>query len=50
LRRVLRSKADDDALAAVMAQAIVNKPIRHRFDSKHRGVGEEHKFMSEIGG
>ena len=50
LRKILRGGVDDAKLADVMQSAIANKPSGHKFSSNHRGEGEEHDYMSQIGG
>ena len=50
LRKILRGGVDDANLADIMKNAIANKPSGHKFSAKHRGEGEEHDYMSQIGG
>ena len=48
LRRILRNSADTDEIAAVIAEAIRNKPKAHCFESPE--MIPEHRSMSQIGG
>jgi cyclic pyranopterin phosphate synthase len=50
LRKILRDGVDDTKLADIMKIAIANKPSGHKFSSKYWGEGEEHDYMSQIGG
>lgn len=49
LRTPLRSGADDDALRAVIEQAILQKPAAHHFNAGRDGGDEGHN-MNQIGG
>lgn len=49
LRTPLRSGLDDDALSALMTQAILDKPDHHRFRSES-GAGLDPHNMNAIGG
>lgn len=49
LRTLLRGGSSDDEIRRAIEEAVLSKPLSHRFEEKEIGHGEQH-MMSQIGG